>query len=391
MAGFKKNKYDVVVIGAGITGSCTAFELGKRGVKNVLLVEKDYVTAGATGRCAAGIRQQFGYRLNAEIAIECTDIWANINAYTGYKYDCGVIMCGYMLLAYTEAELRTFTNNLKLQHELGIGSVELDIAGIKKILPELNTEGVLGATWNEKDGTADPFHCTLAFVRGAEKFGVEVATYTEVTKLLTRNGKICGVETNRGTIECDTVINCANSWAPILAAQVGDTLPIKNERHQAFITEPVAMMGPNGGPLPMVLTFCKGTYVKQTAHGSVLVGIDEEPEHSYNSNSSWDFIEKASHLHCDMFPIFRKLRIVRQWAGFYDISPDSNTIIDISKNAEGLISVCGFSGHGFLLGPRMGILLANYYCGMPDAIDIKRFSLDRYKEGGELLSEPLCV
>jgi sarcosine oxidase subunit beta len=92
-----------------------------------------------------------------------------------------------------------------------------------------------------------------------------------------------------------------------------------------------------------------------------------------------------------MFPVFRKLRVLRQWAGFYDVSPDKNTIIHFSTHAEGLVTECGFSGHGFLLGPRMGILLANHYCGLPDDIDIRRFSLDRYQEGGELLSEPLCV
>ncbi|MDO4581814.1 MAG: FAD-binding oxidoreductase [Bacillota bacterium] len=386
-----KKKYEVIVIGAGISGACTAFELAKRGVTDVLLVDKQYVASGATGRCAAGIRQQFGFRLNAEVAIDCTEIWTNLNKYTGYKHDCGVVQCGYMLLAYTEAELRTFTNNLILQHELGINSEELDIPAIKKILPGLNTEGVLGATWNAEDGTADPFHGTLAFARGAERMGVDVAPYTEVLQIKTLNGEVCGVETNRGYIETKHIINCANSWAPILAAQVGDEIPIKNERHQIFVTEPVGMLGPNGLPMPMVLTFCKGTYSKQTAHGSLLLGIDEEPEHSYNSNATWDFAEKCCGLHCEMFPMFRKLRIVRQWAGFYDISPDSNTIIHFSENAKGLVSLCGLSGHGFLLGPRLGILLANNYCGLDDPIDIKRFSLDRYKDGGELLSEPLCV
>lgn len=391
--GLKRKSYDVIVIGAGIQGSCLAFELGKRGVKNVLLIEKEYVSSGATGRCAAGIRTQFGRKQNLEIAIGSMKIWEEVEKYTGYPHSCGVEKTGYMCLALNEAELRTFEKNVALQETYNTGSVMLTPDEVKKLAPGISYDNypVLGASWNEEDGTADPHNCTTAFSKGAEKFGVEVATYTKVEHLVAENGQIKGVMTDRyGFIEAGCVYNMANSYAPVLAAEIGDILPIKNERHQIFVTEPVAPLGVGGRPHPMVLTFCRGTYSKQTAHGSFTIGIDETPPHSYNFQPTWQFAEECCKKHVDLFPFFRHMRVLRQWAGFYDVSPDENTIVHFSENAKGLVSVCGFSGHGFLLGPRMGILLANNYCGMPDDIDIEMFSMKRY-ETGQLLSEPMCV
>ena len=380
-----KKGYDVIIIGGGIVGCATAFELAKRGITDVLLIEKGYLSSGATGRCGAGIRQQWGSELNARIAMESTHIFENLEEYTGYSHSCGLHQGGYLLVAYTEKEWAQFQENLKVQHSLGIGSRAVDLKEAKEIVPCLNTEGMFGATFCQKDGHADPFHCTQAYAQGAKRMGVEFPTYTEATGLIICGGHIAGVETTKGTFEASTVINCANVRAPELAKMAGEDLPIVSERHQALVTEPVA-------PLIdcMVMSFHRSYYVQQTPHGSFVMGIGPKEEPSFNFKSSWQFLEKNCAVMCEALPILRKLNVVRQWAGQYDLSPDRNPIIDEAKEAKGFYSVCGFSGHGFMVAPRIAILMANHLANQEDTMDIHMFSQERYKTG-KLLLEPAVV
>ena len=380
-----KKGYEVIIVGGGIVGCSIAFELAKRGVTDVLVVEKGYLSSGATGRCGAGIRQQWGSELNARIALESTHIFENLEEYTGYNHSVGLHQGGYLLVAYTEKEWAQFQKNLEVQHKLGIESRAVDLKEAKEIVPYLNTDGMFGATFNQKDGHADPFHCTQAYAQGAKRMGVEFLTYTEVTGFRTAGGNIAGVETTKGYFEAKKVINCANVYAPMLAAMVGEDIPVTSERHQALVTEPVA-------PLIdcMVMSFHRGYYVQQTPHGSFVMGIGPREEPSFNSKSSWQFLEQNCAVMCEALPILRKLKVVRQWAGQYDLSPDRNPVIDEAKKAKGFYSVCGFSGHGFMVAPRVAILVANHITGQSDTMDIKMFSQERYKTG-ELLLEPSVV
>ena len=381
-----KKGYDVIIIGGGIIGCATAFELAKRGITDVLLIEKRFLTSGASGRCGAGIRQQWGSELNARIALESTNIFEHLEEYTGYSRNCGLHQGGYLLVAYTEKEWDQFQKNLEVQHKLGIDSYAVDIPQIKEICPGINTEGMYGGTFCQKDGHADPFQCTQAYATGAASMGVKFLTYTEVTGLLTEGGKITGVETTRGNFEAKTVINCANVHAPELAKMVGEDVPVISERHQALITEKYAPVLDC-----MVMSFVKSYYVQQEPNGSFLMGIgtkNEDP--SVNFKSSWQFLEENCAVMCDALPFLRKTKVIRQWAGQYDMSPDCNPVIDEAAEAKGFWTVCGFSGHGFMVAPRIGILMANKIAGMDDSMDIAMFSKERFKTG-KLLLEPAVV
>lgn len=381
-----KKSYDVIIIGGGIVGCATAFELAKRGVTDVLLLEKGCLASGATGRCGAGIRQQWGSRLNAKLALESTNVFEHLEEYTGYSGDCGLHQGGYLLVAYTEKEWAQFLENLKVQHSLGIDSKALNLQEAREVVPFLNTEGMFGATFCQKDGHANPFHCTIAYAQGAARMGVEVKTYTEVTGFQTRGGRITAVETAGGEcFETKMVVNCANIWAPKLAKLVGEDIPVVSERHQALVTEPVAPLMES-----MVMSFHRSFYVQQTPHGSFVMGIGPKEEPSFSIRSSWQFLEKNCAVICETLPLLRKLNVVRQWAGNYDLSPDHVPVIDEAKEAKGFYSVCGFSGHGFMVAPRIAILLANYLTGREDDLDIRTFSKERYDKGMFLL-EPAVV
>ena len=380
-----KKGYEAVIIGGGIVGCATAFELAKRGVTDILLLEKGFLTSGATGRCGAGIRQQWGSELNARLALESTQIFEQLEEYTGYPRNCELHQGGYLLAAYSEKEWAQFQENLKVQHALGIDARAVDLAEAREIVPILNTEGMYGATFCQKDGHANPFHCTQAYAQGAQRMGAEIAVYTAATGFQIKNGRIAGVETTKGFVESNLVINCANTRAPELAKLVGQDIPVYAERHQALVTEPVA-------PLMdcMVMSFLRSYYVQQTPHGSFVMGIGPREEPSCNFQSSWQFLEKCCAVICEALPALRELRVVRQWAGQYDLSPDRNPVIDEAEQARGFYSVCGFSGHGFMVAPRVAILLANHLTGQKDSLEISRFSAERYKTG-ELLLEPAVV
>ena len=138
------------------------------------------------------------------------------------------------------------------------------------------------------------------------------------------------------------------------------------------------------------MSFLRSYYVQQTPHGSFVMGIGPQEDPSFNFQSSWQFLEKCCAVICEALPALRGLRVVRQWAGQYDLSPDRNPVIDEAEQAKGFYTVCGFSGHGFMVAPRVAILVANHLTGQEDSLDIRRFSARRY-ETGELLLEPAVV
>jgi sarcosine oxidase subunit beta len=381
-----KKSYDVVIIGGGIIGCSIAFELAKRGRNDVLVIEREYLTSGATGRCGAGIRQQWGSVLNATLSVESTYIFENLEQYTGYGGDCGLNQGGYLLVSYTEKEWEQFQLNLDVQHSVGIDSYAVGLDGVREIVPHINTDGMYGATFCAKDGHADPFHCTFAYAKGAQRLGVDIATYTTVTGFITEGGRISAVQTNKGDVSAKVVVNAAGGHAAQIAALVRDELPILPERHQILITEPVAHI-----MNPMVMSFHRHFYVQQTPHGSVIMGIGDPNEPAgHDIYASWQFLEHGAWLITQTLPAFRNLRVVRQWAGLYDMSPDRNPIINEAGEANGFFTVAGFSGHGFMVAPRTAILVANYLTGIEDSLDIKRFSVERYKTG-KLLLEPSVV
>ena len=381
-----KKAYDTVIIGGGITGCAIAFELAKRGRKDILLVEKEYLTSGATGRCGAGIRQQWGTVLNATLARDSIRIFERLEEYTGYSGNCGLNQGGYLILAFTEGEWAQFQKNYELQRSLDIPVEKLDPQGAREVVPHLNTEGLYGAMFCPTDGHADPFHCTFAYAKGAEAMGVEIATYTTVTGLRSSGGRISGVETDKGYVEAGTVINATGPHASEISAMVGLEVPVLPERHQILITEPV-----NHIQNPMVISFHYHFYCQQTPHGSFIMGIGDPTEPvSYNIRSSWKFLEDCAAQVTGVLPILKNIRIVRQWAGLYDMSPDRNPIIDEMQGAQGLYTVAGFSGHGFMVAPKTAIIVAQHLCGEKPDIDLHLFSAQRFKTG-ELLLEPSVV
>jgi len=381
-----RNSADVVVIGGGVVGCAVAFELARRGCTNVTLIERNTPASGSSGRCGAGVRQQFGTELNCVLAREAVRIFEKMDEYLDYKPSVEFRQSGYLMLAFSDHQWEQFLANVALERSLDIDVKTLTPEEALKIVPFLNIDGMVGATFCQEDGHANPFHTTFAYARAARRLGVEILTHTEVTGIEVEKDKIRAVVTDRGRIATSTVVNCAGAYSGQVAAMAGIDLPVWGERHQILITEPVEpIMG------PMVISFHHDFYCQQVPHGSFIMGIGMpgEPK-GYKIHSSVDFLEGMARSLRLLLPPVAQLRVVRQWAGLYDRSPDAQPILGECPPVERFFNANGFSGHGFMLAPIVGVIMAELVTTGSSSIDVSKLDAGRFARG-ELVLEPAVV
>lgn len=381
-----KNNAEIVIIGAGISGCSIAYNLAKKGVKNIVVIEKNYICSGSTGRCGAGVRMQWGTEMNCKIGKKSIEFYEHANEILEYERDVEFKQSGYLLIADTDKEIDQFKKNIEVQHACGIPSKMLSLEEAREIVPYLNTSVLKGAAFCEKDGFLNPFHTTDAFYSAAKKLGVEFNTFTEVTNIKVENGKVVGVDTSKGYISTNCVVNSTNGWSKGISEMVGVDVPVYSERHQILVTEPVE---PLQGP--MVMAFGLNLYVQQSPHGSFIMGRGDANEpRDLRMTSSWHFIEEMAKTVDNILPPISKLRVIRQWAGLYNMTPDKQPIYDKAENVEGFYMAVGFSGHGFMFGPITGVVMSEMILGEKPTIDISMLNLNRFKTGN-LLLEPSVV
>ena len=376
----------VVIIGGGISGCAIAYTLAKKGVKDIVVIERDYLSSGATGRCGAGVRMQWGTEMNCKLAKYSIEFFERANEELEYEYDIEFKQGGYLIVASTEKEVNQFKKNIALQNSLGIPSRLLTPKEAKEIVPHMDETKIIAATFNPKDGHLNPFHTTQAYANAAVRLGVEIMKYTTVTGINVENGKVVGVQTDKGYISTPVVVNAAGGYSQLIAKMVGIDLPVYSERHQILVTEPVAPM--QG---PMFMSFSLNIYCQQTPHGSFIMGRGDANEpRDLRITSSWHFMEEMAKTCTELLPPLKELRVVRQWSGLYNISPDRQPIYGPVKEVEGFYLACGFSGHGFMFGPVTGVVIAESILGETPTIPVHMLDKDRF-ERGELLLEPSVV
>lgn len=375
---------DIVIIGGGIIGCGIAYNLAKKGCKNVVLFEKNSLASGATGRCGAGIRQQFGTKMNCILARESIKIFENLSQ--ELDYDIELNQGGYLILAYTEKEVNQFKKNVALQQSLDIDVRFITVKEAKKIVPPLNTEDILAATFCPTDGHADPFKTNFAYAEAAQRLGVKIYTFTEVNEIETENNRIVAVNTDKGKILTPTVINAAGGYSEVIGKMVGVDLPVYSQRHQILITEPV-------DPLfrPMLMSFSRNFYCQQTPHGSIIMGFGDPNEPKGDDiGTSWQFAREMAQKMTTVVPLLKEVSMVRQWAGLYNVSPDAQPILGEHPQVGGFYMAIGFSGHGFMLAPVASKLIAELILEGKTFLPINKLDIGRF-ERGELILEPSVV
>jgi len=377
---------DIVIIGGGISGASIGYFLLKHGAKNVVILERSYLAAGATGRCGAGIRQQWGSPLNCVMSKFSCEFFETAADELGSMHDIEFHQGGYMMLVTTDKELAQTKENIALQNSLGIDSKLLSPKEAKAIAPPLNTDGLLAAAFHGKDGHLNPFHTTRAFADAFTRLGGKIYTDTAVTGISVENGRVIGVSTNHGSISTNIVVNAAGGYVQTIADMVGVRLPLYSQRHNILVTEPVERVLE-----PMLMSFSLNFYCQQTPHGSFIMGrtCPDQPRDLRITADSRFPVAMAKTI-TSVLPQLAGLRMLRQWAGLYNMSPDKHPIYDQVPGVAGFYLAAGYSGHGFMMSPATGLSMAELVLGLSPTLPWDRLGFARFSEGG-LILEPSVV
>ena len=370
-----EKKADIIIIGGGVNGCSLAYQLAKKG-KKVVLCERNYICSGATGRCGAGIRQQWSTRENTELSIKSIKIFEKLEKELGQ--DIGLRQGGYLIIVHNNKDMIQAEKNVKMQKELGLDVSILTPDEILDVVSILDIEGMkaIGATFCPTDGHVDPFKTTHAYAKAAERQGAKLYKFTNVTDIKTKNKRIDCVVTNRGKIKTNIVINAAGAWSKQIAEKLNIKLPNKPFRKEILVTERVKPVFK-----AMVISFKDGIYFSQQDEGQILGGIPIPNEISgYLTNPTFDFLNHMSKTLTRYSPKLKYVNVIRQWTGYYDVTPDARPILGEVDEIKGFIQCNGFSGHGFMLSPMVTKILTDYITDGKSSDILEKLLIKRFKD-----------
>lgn len=368
---------DVVIIGGGVIGIGTAYFLAKLGGKDIVVLEREAMLGlGSTGKCAGGIRQQFSSEVNVRLAMESVRFFENFQ--TELDADPEFRQRGYLFLATTPADAASFRQNVALQRGLGLQVDILTAQQVKDVVPALNVDDVLLATYCPTDGYADPHGVLQGLAKGARRLGVEICLDTAATSIELSQGRVSAVVTNKGRIATRVVVACAGPWLASVGRMVGIDLPVLPYRRQIFVTNPFSAIP---DPLPMVIDFSPSFYFRKEGPGILMGMTDDAEPTSFNTHASWDFLTQVVEKAIQRAPVLEQAGFMDGWGGLYEVTPDDNPILGPLPEVEGFFCAGGFSGHGFMLGPATGRAMAQLILHGHSDVDISSLGIARLREG----------
>jgi sarcosine oxidase subunit beta len=384
-----KRTTDVVIIGGGIMGTATAYQLAKRGI-DVLLLEKSFLGAGSTGRTVGVIRQHYSLELTARMMLRSLQTWQAFDEVIGG--DAGFVRTGGIFLAGHQGKV-AMEATVSLQQSVGIRVELLNMDAMREISPYLDTDDFGAAAFEPDSGYADGSLACTAYASRARDLGATIKQGIEVTGIRINNGKIAGVDTTEGTVDAPVVVNTAGPWGMRLAKMVGIEVPAEASRHQIIsFVQPKAFTPPDH---PLLYDFVNG-YAVRSETGGLTVGTSIEDHASdvvlnpdvYNTEIERPFIEKMVERTVRRIPAFERGAVQGGWAGLYTVTPDWQPVIDHLEAVPGFVFGLGFSGSGFKMAPVVSEMLADLATGQNACpIDSSPFRLSRFAEGALLKGE----
>ncbi len=371
------NTAEIVIIGGGVMGASAAYHLAERGVKDILLLERDkFFGQGATGRCAGGVRYQFSTEINLKLSQASLPMLERFRDEIGQDIDYRA--CGYLLVATNEKDVQAFKRSVDLQHRLGIGTEWLDGDEVRARLPLMHFDDAMAGTFHQKDGLVDPNSVVMGYINAAQRMGVKAYTDIEVTGLGVRQGQVYEVMTHSGSIQTNKVINAAGPWSSQIGAMAGVSLPVIPIRRQLFTTSPLREIPVD---FPFVIDFAQSLYFHREGEG-LLIGMSnpsEKPGLDQRVDETFELVNLEAAT--ARLPLLEKAGMVSHWAGLYEVTPDAHPIYGKTP-VEGFLVVTGFSGHGFMHGPISGKLMAELITeGSFKSVDVSALDLARFGEG----------
>ncbi|ODN66844.1 MULTISPECIES: FAD-dependent oxidoreductase [Methylophaga] len=373
-----KKTYDVVIIGGGGHGLAAAYYLAKDyGITNVAVLEKGYIGGGNTGRNTTIIRSNY---LTPE-GVKFYD--ASVKIYEGLSEELDLNLFysnrGHFTLAHTESAMRTMRWRAEVNKHVGVESYVVGPEEISKACPQLDIScsgqaPILGALYHAPGSVARHDGVAWGYARGADQLGVEIFQNTEVTRIDVKGGKVCGVQTNNGYISTNKVLSAVAGFTPRITQMVDLQTPIVIHPLQACVTEPMKPWLDT-----ILVSGSLHVYVSQSSRGELVMGSSLDPYEMHSTRSSLDFVEGLTSHITDMFPFLSNVKVVRQWAGMADLTPDFAPIMGKTP-IEGFYLDAGWGTWGFKATPISGKTMAETIAKdmAPDLI--KSFRLSRFED-----------
>jgi sarcosine oxidase, subunit beta len=374
-----RSRYDVVVIGGGVHGLATAYYLAaQHGITDVAVLERGYLGGGASGRNTAIIRSNYltpeGVRFYNRSVRLYESLAADLN------FNVMFSQRGHLTLAHSDSALRTMRWRAEVNKVHGVDSDVIGPSEIASLVPSLDLSDhprfpVLGGLWHPPGGIIRHDAVVWAYARAADALGVHLHQDTEVIGIDVSGGRVRGVQTNRGPIAAPTVITCTAGWASTVCDLAGVALPITTFPLQAAVTEPVRPMLDT-----VVVSGTLHVYVSQSDRGELVFGAAVDPYPSYSTRGSLEFTESVAAHVLELMPSLAQVRILRQWAGLCDMTPDFSPIMGATP-VEGFYVDVGWGTYGFKAGPGAGEAIARLVATGKTPELIEPFDLARFTDG----------
>jgi sarcosine oxidase subunit beta len=373
-----KDRYDVVIIGAGVHGLATAYYLARSGVTDVAVLDQGYVGGGNSGRNTAIIRANYRTADGIPFYDESLKLYEGLSQELGFN----VLFSqeGHLTLGHTDAAMKGLRERAATNALLGVESRIVGRAELGRLVPDLDLSDrprypILGALYHPPGGIIRHDAVVWGYARGADRRGAQIHPHTRVTGIQVAGGQVEAVQTDQGTVRTGTVVNATAGWCSTIARMVGIDLPITTHPLQACVTERLKPFLDK-----VIVSSNLHVYVSQSDRGEIVLGEEINPYTSYSNRSTLRFLENVAAHTLELFPCLHNVRILRQWAGICDMTPDYSPIMGLVPQVRGFLLDVGWGTYGFKAGPVSGKRIAELIVTGKTPDLIRPFSITRFAE-----------